>query len=149
MCWILDQNLSTTSQTDSKDRFYIVKTWSKLYLTCKLSFTSFSKADEGNLGMEPTASDINLPILLSGSIRPSWYERIKGWMQFKRNVTRNKREGNASIPQHHQHICECHRSRPIDVPLMLPSLLNQRGFCRQQLPSEYQLSSPELTQSSF
>lgn len=41
-------------------------------LTCKLSFTSLSKAAGDILGMEATVSDMNLPMLLSGATCPSW-----------------------------------------------------------------------------
>jgi len=45
-------------------------------LTCKLSFTSLSNTRGDTLGREPTASDINLPILLSGATRPSCDEKL-------------------------------------------------------------------------
>jgi hypothetical protein len=40
-------------------------------VTCRLSFTSLSKAGGDNLGSDDTVSDINLPMLLSGATRPS------------------------------------------------------------------------------
>lgn len=52
-------------------KYIIIK---KMMDTWRLSFTSLSKAWGENLGMEDTLSDMNLPMLLSGAMRPSWDE---------------------------------------------------------------------------
>lgn len=58
-------------------------------LTWILSLKSLSKAAGDNFGIEATASEMNLPILLSGATRPSYIGVEKAFLTL--HYIRNKR----------------------------------------------------------
>lgn len=68
MLWYMNKTIPNSNQRSIKENAW------ELLITCSLSFTSLSKAAGGILGMDATVSAINLPILLSGEVRPSWEE---------------------------------------------------------------------------
>ena len=103
----------------------------KLNCTYKLSFTSLSKVGGDSLGKDATVSAINLPMLISTATCPSWE-----WKQMLYKVVvenKIKKIEQNYVPQHHQHVCRHHLSKPIVFPLWLPFLPNHFAVCQPLL----------------